>query len=60
MALAKAKIFIGNIRLTYTGVNLPGGAQINGTEILNQGNQEQDALRAELTARYPVLAIYHG
>ena len=30
MALAKAKIFIGNIRMTYTGINLPGGAQING------------------------------
>ena len=60
MALAKAKIFIGNIRQTYTGVNLPGGAQINGAQILQQGNAEQDALRQELTARYPVLAIYHG
>ena len=60
MALAKAKIYIGNIRMTYTGVNLPGGAQINGAQILQQGNAEQDALRLELTQRYPILAIYHG
>ena len=60
MALAKAKIFIGQLRTTYTGINLPGGAQINGDGILQQGIAEQDALRTELLQRFPVFGIWHG
>lgn len=60
MALAKAKIYIGTIRTTYTGINLVGGAQINGTEILQQGTTEQEALRTELRARFPVIGMWHG
>lgn len=59
MALAKAKIFIGTIRSTYTNINLPGGAQVN-ADILNQGKEEQDKLREELTKKYPVLGVWHG
>lgn len=60
MALAKAKIFIGQLRTTYTGINLPGGAQLNGDGILQQGITEQDALRTELLQRFPVFGIWHG
>jgi hypothetical protein len=60
MTLAKAKTFLGNLRTTYSGINLPGGAQLNGSEILQQGNSEQEALRAELIQRFPVLSMWHG
>lgn len=60
MALAKAKIFIGNLRTTYSGINLPGGAQINGADILQQGTSEQEALRTELLQRFPVFGVWHG
>lgn len=60
MALAKAKIFIGNLRTTYSGINLPGGAQINGADILQQGTSEQETLRTELLQRFPVFGVWHG
>ena len=60
MALAKAKFFIGNLRKTYPGVSLPGGASINGDDYLNQSSSEMENLRNELLKRFPVLAIYHG
>lgn len=60
MALAKAKFFIGNLRKTYTGVSLPGGAAINGDDYLNQATTEMEALRTDLLQRFPVLAVYHG
>jgi hypothetical protein len=60
MTLAKAKILLGNLRTTYTGINLPGGAQINGDQLLTQGNSEQEALRTELLQRFPVFGIWHG
>jgi len=35
MTLAKAKIFIGQIRKLDGGVSLPGGTQIDGDTFLN-------------------------
>lgn len=60
MALAKAKTYIGNLRTTYDGINLPGGAKINGERILQQGLDEQTKLRDELLERFPVFGIYQG
>jgi hypothetical protein len=60
MTLAKAKIMLGNLRTTYSGINLPGGAQINGEQLLSQGKEEQEALRTELLQRFPVFGIWHG
>ncbi len=60
MALAKAKFFIGNLRKTYPDVSLPGGTKINGDDYINQATTEQEALRADLTKKFPVLAIFHG
>jgi hypothetical protein len=60
MTLAKAKTFLGNLRTTYSGINLPGGAQLNGDALLQQGNTEQEALRAELLQRFPVFGMWHG
>jgi hypothetical protein len=60
MALAKAKYFLGNIRSTYTGINLPGGAQMNGDNLMNQGKEEQETLRQELLQKFPVFGIWHG
>jgi hypothetical protein len=58
--LAKAKSFLGNIRSTYTGINLPGGAQMNGDNLMSQGKEEQETLRQELLQRFPVFGIWHG
>ena len=60
MTLAKAKILLGTLRTAYTGINLPGGAQINGEALLNQGKEEQEALRTELLQRFPVFGVWHG
>jgi hypothetical protein len=37
MTLAKAKILLGNLRTTYSNISLPGGAQVNGEQLLSQG-----------------------
>lgn len=60
MTLAKAKIMLGNLRTTYSNINLPGGAQINGEQLLNQGKEQQEALRSELLQRFPVFGMWHG
>jgi len=60
MGLAFAKRLIGNIRTTYSGVTMIGGAAINGDQMLNQGTSEIDALRTELRERYPSLGIWVG
>jgi hypothetical protein len=60
MGLANAKILIGNIRSTYTGISMPGGASIDGSQILQQGIAERDALRTELTARFPAFGVWFG
>ena len=60
MALAFAKILIGNIRTTYTGVTMLGGATIDGQQMLSQGTSERDALRTELTLKYPTTFIAVG
>lgn len=43
-ALALSKITVGNIRSKYSGTNLFGGGQINGTDLLSQGLAEKDKL----------------
>ena len=60
MTLAKAKIMLGNLRTTYTNINLPGGAQVNGDQLLNQGKEEQEVLRTELLQRFPVFGVWYG
>lgn len=60
MGLAMAKILIGNIRSTYTGISMIGGASIDGSQILQQGIAERDALRDELTKRFPVFGVWVG
>lgn len=60
MTLAKAKTMLGTIRTTYSGINLPGGAQLNGETLLNQGKEEQEALREDLLKRFPVFGVWHG
>jgi hypothetical protein len=60
MALAQAKMFLGNLRANYQGITMLGGASIDGSQLLSQGTAERDALRAEITAKYPSLGIWHG
>ena len=60
MTLAKAKTLLGNLRNTYSGINLPGGAQLNGDNLLQQGNSEQEALRADLLKRFPTFGVWYG
>lgn len=47
-SLALTKIAIGNIRNKFTGVQLFGGGQINGNDLLSQGLGEKDKLENEL------------
>ena len=60
MVLAKAKIFIGNLRKLDGGVTLPGGTNIDGQTMLSQGNEQQKELREQLTKRFPVIGMWHG
>ena len=60
MALAKAKIFVGQIRKLDGGVSLPGGTTIDGDTFLSQGKQQQKQLREQLTKRYPIIGMWHG
>lgn len=47
-ALALSKINIGQVRNKYTGTQLFGGGQINGTDMLSQGLAEKEKLEALL------------
>ena len=60
MGLANAKILIGNIRSTYTGVSMIGGESIDGSQLLQQGIAERDALRDELKQRFPAFGVWVG
>ena len=60
MVLAKAKIFIGNLRKLDGGVTLPGGTSVDGQTFLSQGNQQQKQLRQQLTKRFPIIGMWHG
>lgn len=60
MALAKSKILIGNIRTTYSNVSLVGGASVDGSQILQQGIAERDALREDLIKRFPAFGVWVG
>lgn len=60
MGLALAKMLLGNIRSTYSGVTLLGGASVDGSQILSQGTSERDALRAELTQKNPAIGMWVG
>jgi len=54
-ALALSKIAVGNVRGKYTGTQLFGGGQINGTDILSQGEQEKATLEQKLYEGAPGL-----
>lgn len=43
-ALALSKISVGNVRTKYSGTQLFGGGQINGTDLLSQGLEEKEKL----------------
>lgn len=60
MALAQAKMLIGNIRSTYSGVSMLGGVSVDGSQMLSQGTSERDKLREELTQKNPVLGVWVG
>lgn len=60
MGLALAKMLLGNIRNTYSGMTLLGGGSVDGSGILNQGQSERDALRSELTQKFPAIGMWHG
>lgn len=60
MGLALAKMLLGNIRGTYTGMSFLGGGAIDGGQILSQGQSERDALRTELTQKFPAIGMWHG
>ena len=59
-ALAEAKCLVGNIRSTYSGISMLGGASIDGSQMLSQGTAERDALRNELHQKFPSLGIWVG
>lgn len=58
--LAFAKILLGNMRTTYTGVTLPGGGSVDGQTVLSQGTAERDKLREELLQKFPSFGIWIG
>ena len=60
MGLALAKMLVGNIRSTYGGATLLGGLTVDGSQVLSQGTSERDALRTELTQRFPALGVWVG
>ena len=60
MALAQAKILLGNIRTTYGNISMLGGVTVDGNNILSQGTAERDKLREELTQKNPPLGVWVG
>jgi hypothetical protein len=54
LALANAKILIGQIRSKFTGLNFPGGAQL-GTDILQEGKDEYDKVMEEIKLSNPTI-----
>jgi hypothetical protein len=50
-SLALSKIILGRIRSKYSGVNLPNGITIQGTELITEGNAERDALFTQLVSQ---------
>ena len=59
MALAQAKIRMGNIRSKFEGVQLLGGGSIN-SSIKDEGISERDALLEEIKQEYPAIGFYIG
>lgn len=57
MALALAKITLGEIRGKFTNINFPGGGSLN-TDLKQEGITERDELRTELRDRYPVTTMF--
>jgi hypothetical protein len=47
--LALTKIAVGHVRTKYDGQNLFGGQKVNGTNLLQEGNKEKEALETEIT-----------
>lgn len=60
MGLALSKMLLGNIRTTYSGITMLGGASIDGSQVLSQGIAERDQLRTELTQKFPALGVWVG
>jgi hypothetical protein len=54
-ALALSKITVGQVRGKYSGTQLFGGGQVNGTDLLNQGLQEKEKLETKLYEGAPGL-----
>jgi hypothetical protein len=47
--LALTKIAVGHVRSKYNGTTLFGGQNVNGTDLLRQGEKEKDELEKEIT-----------
>jgi hypothetical protein len=57
MALALAKITLGEVRSKFTGVNFPGGGTLS-LELKADGIKERDEAREDLIQRYPVVDVF--
>lgn len=47
-ATARAKILLGRIRSTYKNVRLPGGGEVDGSELISEGKEEIEKLEDNL------------
>jgi len=47
--LALTKIAVGHVRNKYSGTTLFGGQNVNGADLLRQGEKEKDELEKEIT-----------
>ncbi len=60
LALAYAKIILGNIRSTF-GNQIPGGEgmiQLNGSDLIQQGQAERDQLIKDFVSQQPLAGFY--
>lgn len=57
MALALAKITLGEVRNKFKGVNFPGGGSLS-DDVRVDGLRERDELRINLRERFPVIDIF--
>jgi len=60
-ALAKTKVILGQIRSKYSGISLPGGGELNGPALVQEGTTEVERLE-ELILEFesPPLGFYVG
>lgn len=57
MALALAKVTLGEVRNKFKGVNFPGGGSLS-DDVRADGLRERDELRINLRERFPVVDVF--